>query len=179
MRELFLTDRFDEYSVRVAKVDDTNDVLQLLRNVAFWLEKKGIQQWEYLRNGGEDGEIRQDITSGTTYVVEDNDKNIVATFNLSPNQNEWDVAIWGERKDNAYYLHRLAVSRDHSDNQIGSKLLHWIDENNSISEGYLRLDCIASNPVLNRYYEEAGYTFIGCTGEGENTFSRFEKVMKE
>ncbi|WP_099156524.1 GNAT family N-acetyltransferase [Virgibacillus ndiopensis] len=177
MEKLFVTYRFDQYSVRVAIKEDTDNVIQLLRNVAFWLEKKGIDQWEYLRNGGAEAEIKQDILAGTTYIVEDTSKNLVATFNLSPKQNDWDVAMWGERNDNAYYLHRLAVNRDQHTNQVGKKLLGWIDDNIRIRDGFLRLDCIASNPVLNRYYLEAGYTFIGYAGEGEDKLSKYEKSI--
>ncbi|WP_106494963.1 GNAT family N-acetyltransferase [Lentibacillus sp. Marseille-P4043] len=177
MGGLFSQNCFDDYSVRLANEQDTAIVLQLLKDVANWLREKGIQQWGYLGSGGEDQEINQDILAGTTYVVEDAQGNIVATFNLSPKQNDWDVEMWGERNDEAYYLHRLAVARGHHNQQIGKRLLRWIDDNMLMNDGYLRLDCVAGNPVLNDYYQQAGFTFSGYTGEGEDKFSKYEKPL--
>ncbi|MGY0693635.1 GNAT family N-acetyltransferase [Virgibacillus sp. FSP13] len=174
---IFAQDTFDEYTIRIAGVNDLNAVLELLYEAANWLKEKGVPQWGYLRSGGEDEEIRQDILAGTTYVVEDNDRNIVATFNLSPKQNDWDIEMWGKRSDQAYYLHRLAVVRGRHHQQIGKRLLRWMDDNMLIDDGYIRLDCVAGNPVLNDYYQQAGFTFSGYTGEGEDKFSKYEKPL--
>jgi ribosomal protein S18 acetylase RimI-like enzyme len=83
--------------------------------------------------------------------------------------------MWGERQDNACYLHRLAVDMDHHNQQIGRKLLHWMEDHIVLSNGYLRLDCVAANPALNSFYQRAGFTFAGYIGEGADKFSTYEK----
>lgn len=176
MDKLFRQEAFEGFSVRSANIEDTDQVLKLLQDVALWLQEKGVDQWGYLREGGEDEEIRQDIAAGTTYIVKDADGSIAATFNLAPKQNSWDMDMWGERNDAAIYLHRLAVGRNYRHKQIGWKLLHWIEENLDFT-GDLRLDCVASNAVLNQFYQDAGFTFVGFVGSGENKFSTYEKVL--
>lgn len=168
-------EKMGELTVRKASETDTPAVTAILKGAADWLEEKGVGQWSYLRSGGEDEEIRQDILVGTTYIVEDG-KTAVATFNFSPVQNNWDVEMWGERQDQAYYVHRLAVARDWHHRQIGRKLLQWLDENLEGKTHRIRLDCVADNPALNAFYQQAGYEFIGYAGEGEDRFSLYEKI---
>lgn len=175
MAKVFKECRFDNFTVRTATTKDTEAVIQLLRGAASWLDEKGISQWSYLQNGGEDHEIKEGIAAGTTYVVENSDDNLVATFNFSSDQNEWDVGMWGERDDLAYYIHRLAVHKDHHHNQIGRKILAWIDRNIQLQNGHVRLDCVASNQVLNDFYRSLGYRFVGHIGEGQDIFSLYEK----
>ncbi|WP_088051101.1 GNAT family N-acetyltransferase [Virgibacillus dakarensis] len=177
MGRFFTQNCFDDFSVRLASEKDTANVLQLLKDAANWLKAKEIPQWGYLGSGGEDEEIKQDILAGTTYVVEDVQANIVATFNLSPKQNDWDMEMWGKRDDKGYYLHRLAVDRGCRNQQIGKRLLRWIDDYLLIDDGYLRLDCVAANSVLNDYYQRAGFTFVGYIGAGDDKFSRYEKPL--
>ncbi|PAV30735.1 GNAT family N-acetyltransferase [Virgibacillus profundi] len=138
---------------------------------------KGISQWEHLHNEVEVGEVLEDIQDGITYVVENLEGDLVATFNFTGVQNAWDVAMWGKRDDNAYYIHRLAVHKAHHNKQIGRKVLVWMDENIQLKEGFLRLDCIANNSFLNKFYDKAGYTFSGHVGEGEDAFSIYEKAF--
>ena len=43
--------------------------------------------------------------------------------------------------------------------------------------GYVRLDCVADNSVLNDFYQRAGYTFVGYASEGKDNFSLYEKLF--
>ena len=44
------------YEVSVATSKETNQILDLLKDVAKWLREKGIAQWGFLADGGEDEE---------------------------------------------------------------------------------------------------------------------------
>lgn len=178
MSELFREYKFENYQVRKADSKDTKAVIQLLRDTARWLQAKGVSQWEYLLEGGETEEIEQDILAGATYIVENSEGDLAATFNLSSKQNDWDRHMWGIMDDFAYYLHRLAVAKDQHHKQVGKQLLEWIDGNIQMQNGYVRLDCVADNLVLDYYYQQAGYTFIGYVGDGEDKFSIYEKAFK-
>ncbi|MEC5424637.1 GNAT family N-acetyltransferase [Virgibacillus sp. C22-A2] len=176
--EFFGNSTFDNYKVKKATVSDSALVFQILRDAASWLEDKGISQWEHLHNDVTIEEIEEDIREGITYVVLTAEDEPVATFNFSSKQNSWDVAMWGKRDDLAYYIHRLAVHKNHHNKQIGWKALNWIEENIELEGGFLRLDCIANNPVLNRFYQKAGYRFVGHVGEAEDKFSIYEKTLQ-
>ncbi|QGS68018.1 hypothetical protein CV093_02960 [Oceanobacillus sp. 143] len=91
---MFRTYEFDNYTVRIAGENDTESVIRLLQDTASNLQKKGVLQWEYLLQGEDTKEIEQGILAGTTYVAEANGK-MVATFNFSSKQNDWDITLWG------------------------------------------------------------------------------------
>lgn len=177
MMTLFKQHTFEIYTVEKAVHSDGAAVFQILRDAASWLQKKGISQWEHLHNEVEVNEIIEDIQAGITYKVMDKSGKIVAVFNLSHEQNQWDIAMWGEREDRACYIHRLAVHENHHNKQIGQGILEWIDKNIQLDNGYVRLDCIANNPALNEFYQKAGYRFAGHIGEGEDKFSIYEKAF--
>ncbi|WP_249871370.1 GNAT family N-acetyltransferase [Oceanobacillus saliphilus] len=176
MAALFKKYTFEDYKVRKATVEDTEAVIKILRDAAIHLNEKGIVQWEYLRSGNENDEMKRAISDGETYVVESK-YGLAATFNLSAKQNEWDMEMWGKRNDHAYYIHRLAVAENARNKQVGKKILAWLDNNILLKDGYIRLDCVANNAVLNDYYRQAGFTFIAYAGEGENRFSLYEKAF--
>ncbi|WP_077324328.1 GNAT family N-acetyltransferase [Virgibacillus siamensis] len=170
----FKSYQFENCTVQQAVDTDADMVIAVLKGAAEWLESKGIQQWEYLRSGGEDTEIKADILAGATFLVKDSDGQVAATFNLSSKQNEWDIDVWGIRTDRAVYLHRLAVNRNYHRAGIGKKTLAWIMDNIVLPDGYIRLDCVGDNPVLNEYYLEAGFAFAGYTDIDAGKFSKYE-----
>ncbi|MBM7599822.1 GNAT superfamily N-acetyltransferase [Virgibacillus halotolerans] len=177
MSGLFREYKFGDYNVRKAGAQDLVAVYGLLRDTASWLKAKGISQWEELLHSEENNEARQAISSGITHLVEDGDGDLAAMFNLSGKQNDWDIDMWGKQDDLAYYLHKLAVAKGHHQQQIGRQILDWIDENILLENGYVRLDCVADNSVLNDFYQRAGYTFVGYASEGKDNFSLYEKLF--
>jgi ribosomal protein S18 acetylase RimI-like enzyme len=83
----------------------------------------------------------------------------VGSFNI-----QWDYeAIWGEQfHTDAGYVHRLAVSRQYKGQGIGARLLEAAEAHiRGRGKAWLRLDCMADNPSLNKYYLNQGMTFCG------------------
>ncbi|RKQ30876.1 GNAT family N-acetyltransferase [Oceanobacillus halophilus] len=178
MKEIFKSTSFKKYRVRLADAKDSDAIIDLLANTAKWLQSKGISQWEHLLTGEENEEIIRDISNGVTYIVEEKDK-IAATFNFSSKQNDWDVEMWGKLDDKAYYIHRLAINREYQNQNLGRKLLHWIDENIRLTDRCIRLDCVADNPILNHLYQETGFTFKKYVEMDGDRFSAYEKCFKK
>lgn len=172
---MFQSQQFGNDYIRIATLEDLDSVLDILKTAARWVQEKGVNQWGYLLSGGEDEEIKEDLLAGKTYIVQTDAGEPVATFNFSNEQNEWDMEMWGKRDDQAFYIHRLAVSQKHHNKQIGKKLLEWIDENIKMDNGHIRLDCVGNNAKLNQFYRDAGFTHVGYIGEGEDKFSLYEK----
>ncbi|MFZ3579435.1 GNAT family N-acetyltransferase [Virgibacillus sp. DJP39] len=164
------------YKVRKADKNDVSAVINMLTGATEWLKEKGIDQWSYLHSGKENHEIEAAIVRGTTYVVEDIEERLIASFNLSPEKNNWDLQLWGNGtgNDNAVYLHRLVVAPDQHKKDIGKELMYWMIKNKDQKSGPLRLDCIGHNEVLNRFYQEAGFTYIGSHNMDGQWFSKYQ-----
>ncbi|ASK61398.1 GNAT family N-acetyltransferase [Virgibacillus phasianinus] len=173
----FKTNTFAGYQVRRATKEEAPAVINMLINAARWLKENGINQWSYLHSGKENHEIESAVSKGTTYVVEDTTGNLVASFNLSPEQNDWDTELWGIHPNQSFYLHRLVVERDQHNKQLGKRLLAWMLESMETG-GSIRLDCIGHNTVLNQFYNDSGFTFVGSHDMGGELFSKYEHSLE-
>lgn len=161
------------YKIRKAEEKEVATIIDLLKEVASWLRNNDINQWGFLLEGGEDGEITEAVINGDTYVACHDDE-IIASVTLYSQKSEWDQHVWGTEDDpEALYLHRLAVRPQYMKNGIGKEILNWVDEN---LKNTIRLDCVAHNPKLCAYYERNGYSLIGTTADGH---SKFQKLHEE
>lgn len=160
-----------DYEVSVATSKEADHILGLLKDAAKWLKEKGIDQWGFLADGGEDVEVRQAINNNKTFIVKRDDK-IVATFTLYQTQSSWDKYIWGNLNDGAVYLHRLALTRFKIGSGLGKEVLQWLEIYLG-KEGIntLRLDCVGSNNKLNEFYRNNGFEKVG-TVDGHSMFQK-------
>lgn len=161
------------YQIRKADEKEAALIIELLKEVAAWLQNNNINQWGFLLEGGEDEEITEAVINGDTYVACQDDE-IIATVTLYSQKSEWDQHVWGnEDNPEVLYLHRLAVRPQYMKNGIGKEILNWLDEN---IKNTIRLDCVAHNPKLCAYYEKNGYSLTGTTADGH---CKFQKVFGE
>ena len=73
-----------------------------------------------------------------------------------------DPKIWGDRPDDAGYVHRLATRRDPSLSGLGVALLDWADARiASAGRRFLRLDTLSSQVGLRSYYLRLGFRIVG------------------
>ncbi|MGH2598180.1 MAG: GNAT family N-acetyltransferase, partial [Dehalococcoidia bacterium] len=73
-----------------------------------------------------------------------------------------DPFYWGERPDDAGYVHKLAVREDAAGGGVGQEILRWAEERvRHAGRDFVRLDCDADNPRLNAYYRDAGFELQG------------------
>jgi GNAT superfamily N-acetyltransferase len=165
---------YTSYEIDLARRHQEGQINGLLKEAAQWMKDNGINQWGYLLEGGEDGEILQSIQNNETYTVV-KDKEIIGTFTLSSNQNEWDEHVFGiEDTSDLLYLHRLAVHPRYMGQGIGRFILDWIDGNVK-SKSFIKLDCVAANTKLNEFYKSYGFELLGVTRDGH---SKYQKRMK-
>jgi len=158
-------------SITLAKSAESEMIIKILKDAAAWLHSINVDQWGYLRNGGEDDEICEGINNENTYLARMNSK-IVGTFTLYEKQGEWDKYIWGNVPDNALYLHRIATIREEKYRGLGTELIKWIERECKVLEKkFIRLDCVAFNERLNNYYLSAGFKQIGINHD----HCRYEK----
>ena len=141
--------------IRRAAIDDAPILLSLWLDAAEWLQAKGIDQWHPSRFSL-DGAIAA-IRDAEVYIAELG-REAVGTYLIM-----WsDPVIWRELDDGeAGYIHKLAVRRDCKGRGLVLKLLR--DAERRIAgrgKRLIRLDCMADNERLNRYYLDAGYAFV-------------------
>ena len=85
--------------------------------------------------------------------------------------------LWLDRPGRALYVHSMAVARPYSGRGIGRAILSWAADRAAKQDAsLLRLDCMASNSRLGRYYEEAGFTPLGVHPT-KLWFALFEKSI--
>lgn len=161
------------YTVRPAVLADAESVLGLLSDATAWLLERGIDQWHPGQWRAES--IASAIARGETHLMYAQDR-AIATISL-----QWtDEQMWPGAAEDAGYMHRLAVARTDHGKEVGRMLLTWAEW--TIAKRprrFARLDCTCENPVLRRYYEDAGYRHIDdriVRGRlGEYCGSRYEK----
>lgn len=160
-----------EYTIRIASEEESDCIINLLKEVAHWLQDKEVDQWQYLLGGEATAEILEGISKKYTYVVVKEDE-IVGTVTVSSKQNEWDERIYGkEEVSNSLYIHRFAVKRKYKGNGIGEWILQWVEENVQSDKEYLKLDCVGHNRTLNDFYKRCDFEYIGST----DGLSKFQK----
>ncbi len=151
--------------------DDLSIVRDILDEAARRLLARGIKQWGV---GMFDPlELAFWIERGEMFLARRDPRGeVVGTFALIPS----DVLVWGERPDDAGYVHRLAAR----DNQpgLGKAMLEWAaNRTRQAGRAYLRLDCLASNTVLRAYYERLGFVPRGERGMDWGCVARYEKQL--
>jgi ribosomal protein S18 acetylase RimI-like enzyme len=158
----------DTLDVRRAGPEDVDEIVGMLSEAAAWLIAQGIRQWPdpFPRDRVEALAGRGD------FHVARLDGETVGTLALL-----WsDPTFWGERPDDAGYVHALAVRRSCAGRGLGARLLGWAEERVArAGRGYLRLDCRAENSALRRYYERHGFEPRGEVAVDEFTSALYER----
>ena len=144
----------EELEIRRARPADVGTVIAILEDAAQRAASKGLAMWplEFPRQP-----VAEAIEQGEVYLAILN-RQAVGTLTL-----QWsDRSLWGDRPDDAGYVHKLAIHHAYAGRQLGRRLLAWAERTTAAAgRHFVRLDCMASNPVLRDYYERAGYVYCG------------------
>jgi len=143
-----------ELRIVSAQGEDLGRYIDLLEEVADWLEIRGIKQWrpgnfrlsaDYYAESIKQKEVQ------LAFVADE----LVGTLRLLLRE----PIVWPEVvEDDALYVHTLAVRRAWAKHWLGRRMLEWAgDRAASLGRRYVRLDCVANNRFLREYYGEAGF----------------------
>ena len=134
--------------------DDLGRYLELLEEVANWLETRGIRQWppgNFRRSADyyADSITRQEVQ--LAFLGDD----LVGTLRVLLQE----PIVWPEIvEEDAVYVYNLAVKRAWADRGLGGCMLEWAGGRAaSLGRKYVRLDCVSDNPFLRDYYTQAGF----------------------
>jgi GNAT superfamily N-acetyltransferase len=135
-----------------------DSVLGIMRDAAIWLEDSGIDQWRVILTPTFLQVVQDRIKGGVAYLASFKGEDI-GTITIQFD----DPYSWGEKgKDGlAGYIRGMAVLRKHSGKGIGREMLNWGMAVIRERRPFVRLDCMAENHRLCRYYEDLGFQSQG------------------
>lgn len=158
--------------------------MALRDHLARWQISRGITQWH---PGEVDPEvIASQAAGGQWFVLRRSAGGIGPQVIATARVINSDAHAWGPelgQDGTAGYLHALMVHRDHAGQGLGAAVLTWFEEFTlKCGKDLARLDCLATNQVLRRYYTARGYTEHGITDFGGNAqwrpVLRMQKVLR-
>jgi ribosomal protein S18 acetylase RimI-like enzyme len=160
--------------IRRAGSGDLAEAAAILEDAIEWADRRGFRSWEHGTFSDPEGwgreRLEEALRSDGLFLVT-LAGTPVATFSLLPE----DRLFWPDAADDALYLHRFAVPREHSGRGVGAEALVFMrGEVRRAGRRYLRLDCLADNPGIRAYYERAGFEHRGDTVVHDIRFSLYE-----
>lgn len=158
-----------------AGADGLATAMLILGEAAARLQARGIQQWSYPPPPGLGRLLAQEIAAGYLYLARlAKSQRAIGVFRLC-----WVDDYWTTAAGKAGYVHSFALCDDACGYGIGEQILGWIgDYLRDRQCQYVRLDCIASNARLRRYYEEQGFHYRGQVVDGDYTLALYELPLQ-
>jgi GNAT superfamily N-acetyltransferase len=164
----------DGLAIRRAGAGHVDVAARILEDAIEWAAELGFDSWPPgtfadPRAWGRERLLEALGSDGLYLALRDGEP--VATFSLVPE----DSLFWPDAADDALYLHRFAVRRAYRGGGIGTASLRFMQEEVlRAGRRYLRLDCLAHNPGIRRYYERAGFEHRGDTVVNDMRLSLYE-----
>jgi ribosomal protein S18 acetylase RimI-like enzyme len=161
--------------VRAASAD-YDAVMAILREAADWLSARGIQQWYHWYMDAGEWMLRERLEHHEVYLFQ-RENSPVGTLTI-----QWsDPEVWGERgiDGQAGYIHGMAIARSAAGMRVGERMLEWAIATIAARDlPFARLDAMASNAPLCRYYEQCGFVPLGTALlPGNFTTRLFEREL--
>ncbi|WP_341277962.1 GNAT family N-acetyltransferase [Paenibacillus sp. FSL H8-0537] len=169
----------DIYAFQAGPEDEVA-VRELIMETARWLNGMGSTQWGGLLQGEDSHNLAGAIARGEVFAFRKaGGEELAGSVILQQQPSDWDRKLWGEveaGKGSAIFLHRLVVNRQFSGKGLGSDMMAWVERGIQYSgKDRIKLDCIANNEKLNRFYKQCGYTYKGEA----SGWSIYEKLLPD
>ena len=160
---------------------DLDRYIDLLEELAEWMQSRGIEQWPRGRARSGRDYYKTSVEQRELHLAFIDDE-LVGGLRLLLR----DPIVWPDiAADDGLYLYNLAVRRTFSGRGLGRALLAWAERQVAAAgRRYLRLDCVPGNMFLRRYYEDAGFVARGEVDAvypglaGAMLLRRYEKAVE-
>jgi ribosomal protein S18 acetylase RimI-like enzyme len=163
-----------------AEPQDLHRYIDLLEELADWLETRGIRQWPR-------GRVRRSAAYFADSIARQEVQlaflggELAGTLRLLMR----DPVVWPEfTADDAVYVYNLGVRRTWAGHELGRRLLAWAEQRAvSLGRRFVRLDCVPGNAFLRGYYEREGFIARGEVDAhypdpvGVERLRRYEKAV--
>lgn len=145
--------------IREASFTEVYEIRKWLKDTASWLKEKNIPQWErFLKE--ENTEIcLKDYNDGKLYVLENDNKKIIGAMSFGFPE-DIDIKLW-DNPENAYYIHRIVISKDFRGLKKGEFMIRWAKDIAKADKKEIRLNCVKENRFLFNYYINQGFQYEG------------------
>ena len=161
-------------TVTRATAADVPAVLAVVRAAAAWVAARGSDQWAYYLTDDAAGLVAYRVGRHEVYLFRTPTGVAVATLCL-----QWaDTAYWPDDGGDGRsgYVHQLAVDPAVGGRGVGAALLAWTaDRVRLAGRSRLRLDCLAANADLCRYYDRQGFARAGTAAPNGPVAQRFQR----
>lgn len=149
---------------RKSRHEDVPRIMKIIKDAQELLASQGSTQWQ---DGYPDvARIRQDIDNNESYVLENEDQELMATtmFTLEGEQTYNDIeGDWVTNEPVQYgVIHRLAVSAEYRKKGLAKFILSECEEILRLKEfDSLRIDTHRMNKGMQHMLTKAGYEYCG------------------
>lgn len=156
---------------KVARPEDLPLVMEILAETAAWLKQKGINQWPSPPNEHWQRRMAEAIQREEVYTVG------IVKNRFGIVRFTWADPYWPD--DNlAGYVHSIAVRSEIHGQNLGGLILFWaMMKTKQEGRQFLRLDCLAGNGRLRRYYEDQGFSYQGEVIDQDYVAALYEKEI--
>ncbi|HEY1709069.1 MAG TPA: GNAT family N-acetyltransferase [Rhizomicrobium sp.] len=150
---------------------DADAAANILAEAAAWLIAGGRKLWDPDEIALANIELR--AAAGELVLVFEGAEPVACMFLQAEDRMHWPDAMPGD----AFYVHRLAVRRNHAGTGWSQRLLDWAaEEARRNGRNFVRLDS-EDRPRLLRLYEDAGFRRVDAEpfDTGRHLVIRFER----
>jgi ribosomal protein S18 acetylase RimI-like enzyme len=159
-----------------AGAGDFDTVMGILREAADSLTARGNPQWQHWYMDFGERILRERLEHHEVYLFS-LDGAPVGTLSI-----QWsDPEVWGERGLDglAGYIHGMGIARSVGGGRVGQGMLEWaVATIAARGRRFARLDAMASNAPLCRYYQDRGFRPLGTALLAGNFTTRlFEREL--
>lgn len=149
-------------NIRLASLNDLDQILAIVAQAQKWLKENKINQWQ---NGYPNKEsLEQDIAAKCCYVAIEGGK-IIATVSLvvEPDINYFKIYEGKWLTDNKYIsIHRIAVEQSYKNTQTASQIIVFAQEfAKSKNCDSLRVDTHEDNIAMQKFVLKNKFTYCG------------------
>jgi GNAT superfamily N-acetyltransferase len=159
---------------------DLERYVDLLEELADWLETRGITQWPRGRVRRSSAYFADSIARQEVQLAFVGNE-LAGTLRFLMN----DPIVWPEfTEPDAVYVYNLGVRRAWAGRELGGRLLDWAEHRAAgLGRRFVRLDCVPGNAFLRDYYERKGFIARGDVDAqypdpvGLQRLRRYEKAV--
>jgi GNAT superfamily N-acetyltransferase len=158
---------------KVAQPNELPLVMEILAEAAAWLKERGIDQWPSPPNEHWQRRMAEAIQREEVHTVG------IVKNRFGIVRFTWADPYWPD--DNlAGYVHSMAVRSEMHGQNLSGLILFWaMMKVKREGKQFLRLDCLAGNGRLRRYYEEQGFTYRGQRTDQDYVAALYEKDINQ
>lgn len=149
-----------EFEFHPADEEALDEVLALFKETALKIQAKNVDHWQYWIHPPIEkiAWVKEGLSRGEYYFIRDLHEKTIGMVRIM----EKDEYYWGLRDDQAFYVHSLVIKEAYNGRGLGALVLQKIAVKARAKDcEFLRLDAVATNVKLCRFYESLGFVKVG------------------